>query len=162
VEKCTFLINADIRTKSESELSVQNTTLRKYIHELKEELKRMLGKSSNGEQSAGTKRNGGGQTIKMGEVIEDIKFNEEVTVILTEELLRLGKALNKASNVEYMVEIEDKIRKVKEETKLAEREKRNLEYLAKKDLYQQQTSHFYTGIDADSQRKIQVTSDRRE
>jgi hypothetical protein len=61
-----------------------------------------------------------------------------------------------------MVEIEDKIRKVKEETKLAEREKRNLEYLAKKDLYQQQTAQYYTGIDPDTQRKIQVTSDRRE
>jgi len=159
-DKVNHLINSEGKFKSEQDLINQNNILRKYIVDVKEELKRVLNKINSKDSGASTKR--GTPAQRLAFLTEEIKFNEEIIAAQTEEIMKYEKALIKASNVEYMVELEEKINQVKSETKKADREKRNLEYLYKKDLYTG-TGYYLADPDLDHEKKkASVLGDKRE
>jgi hypothetical protein len=103
----------DTKNKSEHELVIQNNTLRKYIHETREDLKRILNKAMNNNSSndplSSRKYS---PTRKVSRVQDELNYNESAIEALTKEAEALAKTLKRATDIQYFAEVDEKVEQI--------------------------------------------------
>jgi hypothetical protein len=113
--------------KNDADLFYQNNVLIKQIAQISGFLKNLKTKEEKKKRSI--------PEGKLAWILDEIRINQHIIETRTEEYNRLCGLMEKATNVEYRINLDKEIKATKELCKKEEREMRNLDFLDKKELY---------------------------